>query len=453
MERLFGTDGVRGVFNAEMDPFMAMRLAFSIATYLPKGSRVLVARDGRAGSENIYYAVIAGLMAGGVKVYDGGPAPTPSMQLSVRDRGYDAGVMVTASHNPPEYVGVKFITGDGVEAPREVEEEIEKIYHETRFRKVSWREVQYSVSKDPLVNEYYISKIVESVDKEKIASRGFRVVVDPANSVGGLTTPYILERLGVKVYTINAELRPEPTRPYEPTPDTITDLRAFVKELKADLGVAHDGDADRAMFVDEEGEAYWGDRDAVLLAKHIYFNRRSKMPKRVVTAVSSSTLVEEMLKPYGIEVVWTKVGSIVIARELIRIGGGLCGFEENTGFIYPEHQYVRDGGMKTALILEYLAYEKRSLRELMSELPKLHVIKTKRPTNPEKTRRVLDELKKIYSNERLITVDGVKVIGEDYWFLVRPSGTEPILRIMIEAKTRDKAEEVLKEILSVVDRL
>lgn len=452
MKRLFGTDGVRGVFNTEMDPFMAMKLALSIATYLPRGSRVLVARDGRAGSETIHHAVIAGLMAGGVKVYDAGPAPTPSLQLSVRDRGYDAGVMVTASHNPPEYVGVKFITKDGVEAPREVEEEIEKIFHEERFRKVSWREVQYSVERDPLVNDYYISRVVETVDRDRIASRGFRVIVDPANSAGAYTSPYILERLGVKVFTINADQRSEPARTYEPTPETIADLRSIVRELRADLGVAHDGDADRAMFVDRFGEAYWGDRDGVLLAKHIYLNRRSKMPKRVVTAVSSSMIVEESLKPYGIEVVWTRVGSIVIARELLRLGGGLCGFEENTGFIYPEHQYVRDGGVKIALMLEYLAYEKKSLDELMNELPKLYTIKTKRPTTPEKTERVINELRNMFSSHRQINIDGVKVIGEDFWFLVRPSGTEPILRIMLEAKTKERAEEVLKEVLSVVDK-
>ncbi|MEL9929469.1 MAG: phosphoglucosamine mutase, partial [Sulfolobales archaeon] len=131
----------------------------------------------------------------------------------------------------------------------------------------------------------------------------------------------------------------------------------------------------------------------------------------------------------------------------------LCGFEENTGFIYPEHQYVRDGGAKTALMLEYMAFEKRGLDELMSELPKTYVIKTKSPTNPAKTEKVVEELKRMYSGERQITVDGVKVIGRDYWFLVRASGTEPVLRIMIEALSRETAERILGEIKSVVDRL
>ncbi|MEM0283741.1 MAG: phosphoglucosamine mutase [Sulfolobales archaeon] len=453
MKRLFGTDGVRGVFNAEMDPFMAMRLAMAIGSYLKKGSRVLIGRDGRAGSETIYLAAAAGLIASGVKVYGTGITPTPALQINVRDRGYDAGVMVTASHNPPEYVGMKLVMSDGIEAPREVEEEIEKIFYEMSFRKIPWTEVQYSMARDDYVNEYYVEKVVELVDRDRIRSMNYKVVVDPANSSGLATTPEILRRLGVKVFTINADPSPIPWRLYEPTPDTITDLRSVTRELKADLGVAFDGDADRAMFVDRFGEAYWGDRDAILLSKHILLNRRSKMPKRVVTAVSSSMLVEDLLKPYGVEVVWTRVGSVVIARELLRLGGGLCGFEENTGFIYPEHQYVRDGGAKTALMLEYMAFEKRGLDELMSELPKTYVIKTKSPTNPAKTEKVVEELKRMYSGERQITVDGVKVIGRDYWFLVRASGTEPVLRIMIEALSRETAERILGEIKSVVDRL
>jgi phosphomannomutase/phosphoglucomutase len=451
MRRLFGTDGVRGVYNEEMDPFKAMRLSLAIASYLPRGARVLVGRDGRAGSSDIYYAAIAGLMAGGAKVYEAGITPTPALQINVRDRGYDAGVMVTASHNPPEYVGIKFIESSGVEAPRDVEEKIEEIFHEERFRKVSWREVQYQVERDDLVNDYYVKKVVELVDKERISSKRFRVVIDPANSAGAVTTHKILESLGVKTFVINGDLKSEPSRPYEPTPETITDLREIVRILNADMGVAHDGDADRAMFVDRFGEAYWGDRDAIPLTIHISENRRSKLPKRVVTAVSSSSLVEEILRPRGIEVVWTRVGSIVIARELMRVGG-LCAFEENTGFIYPEHQYVRDGAAKTVLMLELMAYENKDLHDIMSVLPKRHVIKTKVPTNPEKTKKVVEELKNMYSKERIIDIDGVRVDGRDYWFLVRPSGTEPILRIMIEAYTKDIAENILKEIMSVVTK-
>lgn len=451
VRRLFGTDGVRGIVNETLTAEMALKLGYAIGTYLGSGSRILLCMDARAGNEMLARATIAGLISAGVKVYEGGLAPTPACQLAIRDWGFDGGVVITASHNPPEYNGIKFIASDGIEAPRNAEEEVEKIYFEAKFKSISWSVLSYMVKKFPLVIDHYIKSVISKVDKDLIRSREFKVVVDPVNNVGSLTTPRILKELGVKVLTVNAHLDPIPYREPEPNEHSLEETANIVRTVRADLGIGHDGDADRTVFIDEKGRVILGDRAAVILAKYLTV-KDPDLPKRVVTAVSSSMMVEEVLRPLGIEVVWTKVGSPVIAR-VIQKSGALCGFEENGSFIYPKHQLVRDGAMTAALMLELLAHEKTKLSTLADELPKYYAIKTKVPMDREQALQLVDEVKKIYSGYRQITIDGVKVIADDFWVLVRPSGTEPIARIMLEAKSREKARNILNDILKIAERI
>ncbi len=452
MRRLFGTDGVRGIVNEELSPEMALRLGMAIGTLFGSGSRILVGRDIRAGGEMLRSAVVAGLLACGVKVYDAGLVPTPALQYVVKADGFDGGVMITASHNPPEYNGIKVIDADGIELPRNKEEIIEELYFTQRFKRVSWRSLVHCVEKYPYVNEKYVKAVVSHVDRELIRSKGFRILIDPANSVGAITSPWVARELGVKVYTINGNLDPTfPGRPPEPTVETLADTVKATVSLGVDFAVAHDGDADRAIIVDDRGRVQWGDRTAAILAKYLAM-KHSDLPRRVFTAVSSSTLIEDVLRPLGVEVVWLKVGSIGIARELVR-QGGICGFEENGGFMYPLHHPVRDGAMTLALLLQLLAEEGRRLSELYDELPQYHIIKTKIPMPRETAWKVVERVKDAFKGYRQITIDGVKVITDEFWFLVRPSGTEPLLRIMIEAKTRDKAEELLKDIKGLAEEV
>ncbi len=449
MNRLFGTDGVRGVINNELTPELALKLGQAIGTLFGEGSRVLVGRDVRAGGEMIKYTVLAGLISSGVRVYDADLAPTPALQYVVKSQGFDGGVVITASHNPPEYNGIKVIDSDGIELPRDKERVVEEIYFTSRVHRVPWKLLLDSVRRYPYVNELYVKAVVSHVDKELISSRGFKVVVDPANSVGAITTPWVLRELGVKVVTVNGNLDPAFSgRPPEPTVETLENTAKIVREVSADFGVGHDGDADRSIFIDERGRIWWGDRTAAVLAKLIA-EKHKDLPRRVFTAVSSSTIIEDVLKPMGIDVIWLPVGSVGISRKLVEMGG-ICGFEENGGFMYPLHHPVRDGAMTTALILQLLAEEKRSFSEILDELPYYHSVKTKIHMTRDKALKAVEAVKEAYSGYRQVTIDGVKVIGDDFWFLVRPSGTEPLLRIMIEAKTRDKVEELLDNIKSVV---
>jgi len=282
------------------------------------------------------------------------------------------------------------------------------------------------------------------VNVEEIRKKHFRVVVDPGNGVGSLAAPRLLRELGCKVFTINANVDGTfPSRPSEPKPENLGDLAAVVKAVNADFGVAYDGDADRAIFVDENGTIHWGDKTFALIEKEFLKQNPGEV---IVTPVSSSSLIKDIAKVYNGEVVWTKVGSVDVSHKMKEINAKLGG-EENGGVFYGPHQPVRDGAMTTALILDILAKTGRKLSELLNELPTYFIEKDKVecPDNlKEKVLKVLyEELEK--ENLKFDTIDGAKIWFEDSSILVRPSGTEPIFRLYAEAKSRDRTLELIRK--------
>ncbi len=449
MGKLFGTDGVRGVVNETMTPEVAMKVAQATCTWFGKG-KVLVGRDVRYGGDMLVNAVSAGLLSAGCEVYYAGLTPTPALQYAVPRLGYDLGIMVTASHNPPEYNGVKVIGSNGVEVPREAERQIEEIYFSERFSRVPFNQVK-GWKEEKRVIDVYVKGILKEVDAQLVRKRGFKVVIDAANSVGALTTPAVLRALGAKVLCVNCNLDPSfPGREPEPTPKSLEETSAIARSVGADLIVAHDADADRAIIGDERGEVYWGDRSGTLLT-YFLSTKYPHLPKRTYTGVSSSHfVVEGFLRDKGIEVKWTPVGSVIISHTLIK-EGGISGFEENGGFINPVHHPVRDGAMTAATFLELLAARGAKASELFSELPKAYAKKGKvpRPENVDLS-ALYEQLSSAYSECQRWTIDGLKVVCEDFWFLVRPSGTEPVIRIMVETRDPEVLDEKYREVESAV---
>ncbi|MEZ0393542.1 MAG: phosphoglucosamine mutase [Desulfurococcaceae archaeon] len=449
-QRLFGTDGVRGIVGRELTPDFVLRLASAIGAFFGEGTRILIGRDVRAGGQMIERIVSAALLASGARVYEAGLVPTPALQYAVKSESFDGGVMITASHNPPEYNGIKVIGPDGIEIDRASEEEIERIFAEEKYSFVDWRKLTYEVSRYEGVIEKYVKGVIEHVDTEIVRSRGFKVLVDPANSVGSLTTPLIARMLGIKVITVNGDLNPLFSgRAPEPTPENLEQTSRVVAASDVVFGVAHDGDADRAIIIDDRGRVQWGDRTAILLARYLK-EFRGERGTRIYTAVSSTNLVEKLLRPLGIEVVWTKVGSVGIARAMKADAGTLCGFEENGGFMYPPFQYVRDGGMTFALFAEMLARMGKKPSELYEELPRTYVLKERIRMGRDEAQRAVEAVKEAFKGYKMISVDGVRVEGEDFWLLVRPSGTEPLLRVMIEAGDEDMARKLWETVKSVI---
>ncbi|RLE54762.1 MAG: phosphoglucosamine mutase [Thermoprotei archaeon] len=448
MGRLFGTDGVRGVVNRELTPEFVTRLALAIGTYF-SGGEVLLGHDGRSSSV-AYAGIVAGCLAScGCEVYNLGYTPTPTLQYLVKKHGFSGGVMVTASHNPPEYNGIKVISRFGIEIPREDERKIEDIFFEQRFTRVDYSKFGKVYSCSELIEDY-IDDVVAKVDADLIAKRRFKVLLDCANGVASLTAPEVARRLGAKVISVNSHIDGTfPGRAPEPTPETLVSTAEMVKKLDVDFGVAYDGDGDRSIFIDRRGRVIWGDRSGTLLAMYLVDKGR-RGP--VVTAVSSSSLVEEILKKKGVDVVWTPVGAIYIAWKIVELNA-CCGFEENGGFLYPELVPVRDGTMTTALMMQMLADLNASLDELYDKLPSYVLLKTKVRLEPEKkvlVPKLIERLSAEFSEYKCITVDGIKVIMPDGWFLVRPSGTEPVLRIFIEFKTEDRLREIYDKVMKII---
>ena len=434
--RLFGTNGVRGVVNTrDMDCAFALRLGTAIGTFMD--GAVLVGTDARTSNEMIKGACSAGIMSAGCDVIDLGVVPTPTVQFSVKNCDVGGGVVITASHNPPEFNGIKCIDPDGTEMSRENEERIEAIFPSQDFRRVDWDNIGNLSCNNAAVQEH-IEGVLNAVDAEAISSSGLRIALDCGNGAGGNATPLLLEKLGVRYSTLNADPNGAfPGHDSEPTPENARDLVEFVGRGDFDLGILHDGDADRTIFVDENGSYMYGDRSLAIVAYHKCLERGGGL---VVTTVGSSKCVEDAVKMAGGEIMYTRVGSPVVARAMME-KNAVFGGEENGGLIFPELQYCRDGPMTAAKMVEIIAKNGR-LSEINAKIPRYSQYKTKTKCPEEKKALVLARLQEEAADGKVDTTDGVKIFTDDGWILARPSGTEPIFRVFTEASSMERAREM-----------
>ncbi len=437
MSRLFGTNGVRGVANKDLTIELVTRLAASCGFLL--GKNIALGRDGRTTSPMFRDAAVSGLLSIGCNVHDFGVLPTPALQYAVKHLKLDGGLMITASHNPPEFNGVKVMAEDGVELPRSVEDQVEKLLFDGGPIGVKWNEVGEVSYHDAL--PLYIDAILSQVDVKKIKEASFKVAIDPGNGTGTLAGPIVAQRLGCQVYTVNAELDGRfPGRDSEPRPDNLNSIRALVKATNADVGVAFDGDADRSVFLNEKGEVLGGDRSFALVA--VYFMSKHK-GARVVMSVSSSNVISDVVKAAGGTILLTRVGSVDISRAMVENGIDFGG-EESGGVMYGPHHPVRDGSMTMALILNIMADRRLPLSKLFDDLPHYAQAKDRVDCPNELKQPVLEALRIRVAAPRIETLDGLKLIFPDNsWILVRPSGTEPIFRLYAEADNQKKADELI----------
>ncbi len=436
MKRLFGTNGIRWKPDRSEYFNFPIKLGLALGHYFGKGKCVCIGMDARTTGPIIKAGVASGIMAAGCNVIDLGIVATPTVQFAVRDLETDGGVVISASHNPPEFNGIKCIASDGTELARQEEEKIERLFSEG-VGCANWQEVGKCVSDHSVIAghiDYILSQFQALPEDKKLT-----VIVDGSNGPGGLLTPKILSRLGCRVITINAQ--PDglfPGRLPEPVEEHLGDLKDAVVDAGADFGVAHDGDADRAAFIDEKGRYVTGDKSLAIFAKHIL----SKEKGTVVVPVNTSKVVIDTVKEMGGAVKITPVGSPLIARKIAEIGG-VFGGEGNGGAIFPKHMFCRDGMMSACQMVQIVA-EKGSLSQLVDRLPR-YTLKRTRVACPEKLKpMLLQEMKKHISAETS-DIDGLKIVDDDWWVLLRASGTEPIFRITAEAKDEGLVDSKLAE--------
>jgi phosphomannomutase/phosphoglucomutase len=446
MAKLFGTNGIRGIFAEDLSLEFIHDITLAIATFFKKGP-ILVGYDGRTSSPTITKIVCSTLNAIGFNCKNAGLIPTPCLEIAAKKLGYSGGIMITASHNPPQYNGIKPVASDGVEISREDELIIEDIYFNKKWKKDF---TQYGKT-EPEENaiKIYLDAVISHVNKEKIRSKKFKVVLDLGNGAQVVAAPLLCNELGCKVTVINEKIDGMFSgRGSEPTTNNLKQLSDTVTRTGSDLGVAFDGDGDRSIFCDEKGQILTGDKSALLLSNFIL----SKNPNStIVTCLNSGSNIETLAQNARSTVIRTKVGSVEVSRKMVQTDA-LLGFEENGGFMYGKHNQVRDGAMTLALVLELLSFSGKTVSEETKLLPPSFTTKDKITCSKEDATNLIKVLAN--QNQNSDTTDGIKItIDKKNWVMIRPSGTEPIIRIYAESDSQEKLETLMSEYLAKINSI
>jgi phosphomannomutase len=434
--------GIRGIVGESLTPQLIIKFSEAFSTYIG-GGKIAVGSDTRPSAEMVKNAVLAGLLSCGAMPLDLGILPIPSLQIFTREKNLDGAISITASHNPVEWNALKLIRKGGhFLYPWEAEELLD-VYYQGRFRRVDKPE-NIEREQDPFA--VHVKKIRGLADTDLIQQKKISVVVDPC---GGAASPFVqnfLEQLGAEVLCINCDLTDGFPRNPEPIPENIDDLCQAVKKYQADIGFAQDADADRLAAVDERGIPI-GEEYTLALAVDYYLMQKGKSP--VVVNLSTSKVIEDIARKAGVKLFRSKVGEINVARKMLETGSKIGG-EGNGGIIVSDVHTCRDSFSGMALLVEYLARSGKKLSELRAELPDYFMIKYKIKASFKEARSILKRINQKFEVGDIQHLDGLRVDYPDFWLHVRPSNTEPVVRIQVEGKTEESARQAFEQIMEEI---
>ncbi|MHC1578229.1 MAG: phosphoglucosamine mutase [Dehalococcoidia bacterium] len=473
--KLFGTSGIRRVVYDDLSPDFCRQVGLAIGTRLPLASTVCIATDTRISREVIKEAVVAGLLSCGINVVDLGILPTPALALLTRELGFAAGIMVTASHNPPEFNGIKLFTDNSLGYSQGEEGEIEKIFFEKQFRQGKRGTLEQAHD----MKERYLSFIEAKLSsmglkqqpgeaggredgrfrEGKFSLPGFdnrlKVVVDPGNGAASRFVSDIFAHLGLDVIAINDE--PDglfPGRSPEPKEDTLQETIGFLRQCNADLAVCFDGDADRVVFCDKEG--FLGFNEPIAFISSLAVKKTGK--KKVATTVETGTLLDLAVKDLGAEVVRGRVGDVPVAHLVKELDGAL-GVEQVGVYIFPELGYYPDSIFASLFLLSQLS-DAGEIRQFFRNIPRLFFEKAKVSCPNELKEPVMAEVKQnaqLFAHDerpsKIGTLDGLRLDFSDSWVLIRASGTEPLIRVISESTAQKRTEELIRKNRGLVQNL
>jgi phosphoglucosamine mutase len=438
--RLFGTSGIRGVVNQDLSPDFCRRVALAIGTTLPPASTACIATDTRISKDIIKEAVTAGLLSCGINVVDLGMLPTPALALLTRESGFVAGIMVTASHNPPEFNGIKLFTENSLGYSQAQEAEIEKVYFEQKFR----RGKRGTLEQARDMKQRYLSFI-----KGKLSQPGFnhllKVVVDPGNGAASKFASDIFVQMGLDVIPVNDEPNGLfPGRSPEPKEDTLQGTVNFLRQHNADLAICFDGDADRVVFCDKEG--FLGFNEPIAFISRLAIKRTGK--KKIATTVETGTLLDLAVKDLGVEVVRGRVGDVAVAHLAQKLDAAL-GVEQVGVYIIPEAGYYPDSIFASLILLSQLS-DAGEIRQFFQGIPRLFFEKAKVSCSDELKEAVMAQVKEkahLFAPDeipiKIETLDGLRLDFLDSWVLIRASGTEPVIRVISESTSQTQTDELI----------
>ena len=433
--------GIRGIVGDGLDPQVLVKFCSAYADFVGKG-KVVIGRDARISGEMVRSVVNGTLLAKGLDVIDIGVCPTPTVQYTVKNLSANGGIAISASHNPNEWNALKLLNDSGQFMTPEQNVELLNILNANKENKFeSWERLgtltSYSEGLTKHVNDVLNLKYV---DKEKIKKRKFKVLADCVNGAGVYVIPQLLRKFGCEVIEMNCEKTGIFPRLPEPLPENLTDTMIAVKDSNADLGVVVDPDVDRLVLITNEGEPFSEENTITCCVKFIL----SKEKGNVVVNLSTTRAVDDVAKAYASKVYRSPVGEANVVKRMKEVDA-VIGGEGSGGVIYPALHYGRDALVGIALTLQHLLEFGGTIAELKRSLPSYFIAKKKIELGNADPDKVIEFLKNKYANENVNTDDGLRIDFPDHWIHFRKSNTEPIIRSIVEAKDKEKAEELSKK--------
>lgn len=426
--------GIRGKYPESINPEIVYKFGLAYGKFL-KWKKVYVGRDTRLSGEVLLYSLISSLLASGKNLVLTGISPTPLIEFLVEKDKKAGGVIITASHNPQEYNGVKFLSSKGTFLNESENEKLMKIYKEGKFKIDKPGKLDYQQKSQEFFEEIY-----KNVNKKEIEKSKFKVVVDVCQGVGAIFTENFLKGFGSDVKILNEKPYGIFSHDPEPKRDNLKELSISVKENIADIGFAQDPDGDRLAIVDENGNIIGEEMVLALCVKNVLESRKGP----IVVNISTSSIIDDIAKEFNVKLYRTKIGEVNVVEKMKNVKS-VIGGEGNGGIIFPSVHYGRDSFVGMALILEYMAKKGRKISEILREFPEYFMIKKKFEISENKFRKLIERLKERYYKERMNLEDGIKIIRKDGWVHIRGSQTEPVVRLIIETKDEKTLNQYLEE--------
>jgi len=447
---IISISGLRGIVGENLTASVAEEYGCAFGTFLENkhaGKKeklsVCVGRDSRPSGEMLKFAVTEGLCKVGVGVIDLGLVTTPGVGIMVSELGCSGGVVVTASHNPSQYNGIKLLLDNSMAPPPDAAEQIKQCFFDKHFALVDAQDCG-RVASNEQTDTVHITKVLAIVDKEAIGAKKFNVVLDSVNGAGGRVTKILLAELGCVVSAINDE----PTGVFahlpEPTAENLTGLCEAVKTGRADIGFAQDPDADRLAIVDETGTYIGEEYTLALAAKYIFSGKTGK----AATNLSTSRMLDDVAEEAGGQVIRTPVGEANVAKAMLE-HNCIIGGEGNGGVIDLRVSPIRDSLVGIALVLQLMAETGKTISELVGEIGGYYMSKDKFTADKSQAQQILDSAKETFADAKLDTTDGCRFDFDDGWLHLRASNTEPVMRVIVEAKDKYTAQKYIDTVSNI----
>ena len=434
--------GVRGIVKTHLDRNSIQSYARAFHTHLAPGL-IFLGRDSRPSGDDLLEAFTEELIRVGRDVIVCGIVPTPTVQFMVERSEAAGGTIITASHNPIEWNGLKFVRADGTFFhPEDCEALFKLVDANSPIENAEQTGMRFP-DQNSILKHSIDTVELSCIDLNAIRNRKFRVVIDAVNGAGSEALPLVLEHLGCEVISIHCKGNGDFNRDTEPLPKNLTDLRNAVIENSAAVGFAVDPDADRLAVVNEGGKTL-GEEYTLVLAAEGYIKTK-KSEETFVTNLSTSLALEKMAEQYGCKVIRSAVGEINVVQKMLEIGAKLGG-EGNGGVILKEAHLGRDSLVAVAMVLNRMAQEEKPISEIHASLPQFHIVKDKIDLEVVNKIAVQEKAKSIFTDAEVNTIDGVKFTWDDRWIHLRVSNTEPIMRIYAEGPTEMDARALVDRI-------